>query len=79
MRKRLGRPPALELIAAVLKAGAAGGEITAQADPDLLAGMLWGSYIAALRRTVQEGHGLERLRRLVREQVEFILAAGPQH
>jgi hypothetical protein len=41
--------------------------------------MLWGSYIAALRRTVQEGHGLERLRRLVREQVEFILAAGPQH
>lgn len=79
MCKRLGRPPAIELIGAVLKDAAALGAPMADADPELLAEMLWGVYMAALRRTIRENLDLEALRGLVRDQVEVLLTGATRN
>ncbi len=68
------RRPVGELIARTLTAAAERGEISATTDPQLLAQMLWDSYIAVLRRATQEKLSLEAVKRRVKDEVEIILA-----
>jgi len=78
VRSRLRRTPARDILAAVVKAAIACGDLASVSDPDLLAQMIWDGYISALRRAALEGLGTEAVRRLVRDQARVILAGATE-
>ena len=78
VRGRFARTPIAELLASVLKAGLASGELRASAPAGLLAEMLWDGYVSSIRRAALDGFDLNQVKRRVADQVGIILA-GARH
>jgi AcrR family transcriptional regulator len=76
IRKRLRRSSAKELIGEVLREAIACGDLAITVEPDMLARMLWGSYVAALRRAALGEFGVEAVTRIVRDQAGIILVGA---
>ena len=72
-RARDGVKLILARLEAVLRAGVESGEMSATLDVDLVAEMLWDSYIANYRRAIFDGWDLDALRARIDSQIEVLL------
>jgi AcrR family transcriptional regulator len=57
----------------VLRAGVKSGELSSTIDAELIAEMLWDSYLANCRRAIYDGWDLEALRSRIASQIEVLL------
>jgi AcrR family transcriptional regulator len=78
IRKRVIGSSVRDLIGDALRQAVACGEVALAADPDLLARMLWDSYIAGLLHAALEDLGVEAVTRMVRDQARIIFAGASQ-
>jgi AcrR family transcriptional regulator len=73
VRARLASRPLTQLIADVLEAGVARGELSASTDLALVSQMLWDGYLASYRHAAFDGWDLEALKALMKAQIDVIL------
>jgi AcrR family transcriptional regulator len=76
VRDRLGMASTRELIAGVIRAAIAQGELAGVSDPVLLAHMLWDSYTAAMRRAATEAMDPPTVKQHLQDQIRIILAGA---
>jgi AcrR family transcriptional regulator len=72
-RNRDGVKLILARLSEVLHAGVTSGELSATLDINLIAEMLWDSYVANYRRAIFDGWDMEALRARIATQVEVLL------
>jgi hypothetical protein len=76
----LGHRPAysvaLDAVAEILTRGRGRGELSAGADSELIAEMLWDSYLANYRLALFEGWGLEALLQRLESQMRILIAGA---
>ena len=72
-RSREGVMLILSRLSEVLRAGVASGELSKTLDVELIAEMLWDSYVANYRRAIFDGWDVEALRDRIASQIEVLL------
>ena len=72
-RNRDGVKLILARLAEVLRAGVVSGELSTTLDVDLIAEMLWDSYVANYRRAIFDGWDMDALRARIATQIEVLL------
>jgi len=72
-RSRDGVRLIMERLSDVLRAGVDAGELSATLDVDLIAEMLWDSYVANYRRAIFDGWDIEALGARMATQIEVLL------
>ena len=72
-RSREGVRLIMERLSEVLRAGVEAGELSATLDVDLIAEMLWDSYVANYRRAIFDGWDIEALGARMAIQIEVLL------
>ncbi len=68
--------PALTAITTILNRGADKGELPAQADPALIAELLWDAYLSNYRHAAFDGLGLEQIMARLARQVRVLIAGA---
>ena len=63
----------LSRLSDVLRAGVASGELSKTLDVELIAEMVWDSYVANYRRAIFDGWDVEALRERIASQIEVLL------
>ena len=72
-RNRAGVVLILARLSEVLRAGVASGELAASLDVELIAEMVWDSYVANYRRAIFDGWDVKALRERIASQIEVLL------
>jgi AcrR family transcriptional regulator len=72
-RNRAGVTLILARLSEVLRAGVASGELATSLDVELIAEMVWDSYVANYRRAIFDGWDVEALRERIASQIEVLL------
>jgi AcrR family transcriptional regulator len=72
-RNRDGVNLILSRLSAVLREGVASGELASTLDGDLIAEMLWDSYVANYRRAIFDGWDVAALRARIADQIDVLL------
>ncbi len=76
VRERMAQRPIESLIAKALRSAASRGELTANADLDLLARMLWDCYLGNFAQVAHDRWPLDRLLDQLRRQMRIVLASA---
>jgi AcrR family transcriptional regulator len=72
-RNREGVKMILAKLSDVLRAGVKSGELSPSLDVELIAEMVWDSYVANYRRAIFDGWDMQALRARVADQIEVLL------
>lgn len=75
-RAREAVKPLAGLMSEILNAAAARGEIARDADLDLIAGMIWTSFVSGFRRAAYDGQDLSTLTSTLERQIDLIFAGA---
>jgi AcrR family transcriptional regulator len=72
-RNRAGVRPILDFLAEILRSGVRTGALAASIDAELIAEMVWDSYVANYRHAIFDGWTVEALRDRMADQIDVLL------